>query len=381
MSTENDNSDEVVEPIEEAPAPPRRARSRLPGPGIGEAFLWIIGFMGVQAGFGYVMQMVVGILTGGDPAVLANRLGPNGSLALTLSPMVCSALVVIPAAIWRLRPEATRKLNLGFPSITQLIILLGTTVSLSFFGSHLQALVQSHLLEFIDEHLPELRKELERLDVRMLLMELQSATLPVLLIFLAVVPAVGEEFLFRGLIGRGIVARWGIGAGVIITSLLFAGVHLYPPQVIGLIPLAVFLHISYLATRSFWAPMLVHFVNNALAALALKLGPPIDDPLAVVPMTTIDWILMILSGLFGALGAIAIWSVRTEYVSKDGDITAPSYPTVERPPAHLGLKRSAPMNISLIVAFTALLFAGLYIFWKEVRPEPVVEPARTEMLN
>src|SRR5205085_9678359 len=89
---------------------------------------------------------------------------------------------------------------------------------------------------------------------------------------MAVLPALGEELIFRGLIGRGLLARWGVVAGVLWTSVLFGLVHLNPAQAIAVIPIGVILHFVYLTTGSFWAPVLLHFLNNAFAAVMLKYG-------------------------------------------------------------------------------------------------------------
>jgi hypothetical protein len=75
---------------------------------------------------------------------------------------------------------------------------------------------------------------------------------------------------FRGLIGRGLIARWGVVGGVLLTSLLFAAAHVSPAHAIATLPIAVFLHVSYLATGSIGAPIFVHFLNNALSVTMMK---------------------------------------------------------------------------------------------------------------
>ncbi len=375
MSTEHDDLDEVQEPpAEAAPQPPTR-RGMLPGPGLGESLLWILGYMGVQKGFAFVVELIIETWSGGNEAALIDRLGPNGVVAFGLLPILLSLLVVVPAAILRLRPDPLRKLNFALPSVTQFVILLAATAGLSLCGTGILKLLIPPFIEFLQEELPDLVEELR--GFQQILWDFRNASLATLMIYLAVAPAIGEEFLFRGVIGRGLVSRWGIVAGVLITSLLFAGVHLNPPQVIGLIPLALFIHIAYLSTRSFWAPMLVHFFNNAIVAVMLRYGPEAEvNPFTIGPMSTFDWILMIGGGLVGVMGAIALWSVRTEYRNADGEVIAPAYPTVERPPRHLGLKRSAPANIVLMLVFAGVLLLETYVFWSSLEFEPAVEPAQ-----
>lgn len=88
---------------------------------------------------------------------------------------------------------------------------------------------------------------------------------PLLLLLLAVVPAVAEEIIFRGIIGRGLTARYGLVSGIIMTSMLFGIAHGHPAHAVSVIPLGIVMHVLYVATRSIWAPMLFHFCNNAFA--------------------------------------------------------------------------------------------------------------------
>lgn len=383
MSAENHDVDNAKQPAEAAPSP-SRARARLPGPGIGETLLWIVGFMAILIGIKVVVMIALMMWTGEtNPSsidqTVENKLGHDGAVIFHLLPNFLMLAIVLPACLWRLRPEPLRKLNFAAPSLTQLVILLATTVSLALFGNYVQALIHTQFVHFLEVNSPDL---LDYVEAQMqFLLSLGKASLWILLFFLAVVPAVGEEFLFRGVVGRGLTARCGIVMGVFITSLLFACVHLYPPQVIALIPLAIFLHVSYLATRSFWAPLLVHFFNNALAGVVMHYGPAPEDPLAVVAMQTRDWILMALSGVFSLVGIIALWSAKTEYVTAKGEVAAPRYPTVERPPGPLALKRSAPLSIPLIVAFLGLLIAQSYVLWQEINATPPVEAVEAVRLE
>jgi membrane protease YdiL (CAAX protease family) len=108
------------------------------------------------------------------------------------------------------------------------------------------------------------------------LKDLSSAPLPLLLLIIAVAPALGEELMFRGLIGRGLVARWGVVRGVLLTSLLFGIVHIHPAHALGVIPLGIAMHFVYLTTRSFWAPVLLHFLNNAWATTVTKYSAELE---------------------------------------------------------------------------------------------------------
>jgi membrane protease YdiL (CAAX protease family) len=88
------------------------------------------------------------------------------------------------------------------------------------------------------------------------------------LLMISVIPAIGEELLFRGVLQK-LLAEWlkNYHVAIFITAALFSFVHF---QFQGFIP-RVFLGIlfGYLMvwTGSIWAPVLAHFVNNSLAVV------------------------------------------------------------------------------------------------------------------
>jgi len=91
------------------------------------------------------------------------------------------------------------------------------------------------------------------------------AMLFVNIIILAVVPAIGEELLFRGvlqqLLSRIFRSRH---LGIWIASIIFSGIHL---QFFGFIPrLILGLSFGYLFywSRNLWVPVIAHFVNNVV---------------------------------------------------------------------------------------------------------------------
>jgi membrane protease YdiL (CAAX protease family) len=86
------------------------------------------------------------------------------------------------------------------------------------------------------------------------------------LLMIAVIPAIGEEFLFRGVIQR-IFADWfkNLHAAIILTAILFSSFHL---QFYGFVPrfiLGLFFGYLYLWRKNIWIAVLAHFFNNAIA--------------------------------------------------------------------------------------------------------------------
>ena len=104
---------------------------------------------------------------------------------------------------------------------------------------------------------------------------IKTNTLPGLLLNLlivALIPAIGEELLFRGVILRLIrdIAKnphWA----VIISALLFSAFHL---QFYGFLPrftLGLVLGYLFIITNNLWVPIFIHFVNNAAAVIVFNL--------------------------------------------------------------------------------------------------------------
>ncbi len=98
----------------------------------------------------------------------------------------------------------------------------------------------------------------------------QQFTINILMI--AVLPAIGEEFLFRGIFQKlfAQITKHKLLA-VIITGALFSAIHL---QFYGFIPrflLGVYFGLLLVWSKSIWLPVLAHFVNNFLSLLLAAL--------------------------------------------------------------------------------------------------------------
>lgn len=89
---------------------------------------------------------------------------------------------------------------------------------------------------------------------------------------IAIIPALGEELMFRGVIQR-IFTSWtrNYHWGIWITAFLFSAMHL---QFYGFLPrMALGAMFGYLLvwTGTMWVPILAHFVNNAVGVLGYYL--------------------------------------------------------------------------------------------------------------
>lgn len=92
------------------------------------------------------------------------------------------------------------------------------------------------------------------------------------LLIVAVVPALGEEMLFRGALIRLFKdLTHNVHFAVILSSFLFAAIHL---QFYGFLPrffLGLILGYTFVITRNLWIPIFIHFVNNAASVIVYYL--------------------------------------------------------------------------------------------------------------
>ncbi len=85
---------------------------------------------------------------------------------------------------------------------------------------------------------------------------------------IAVIPAIGEEFIFRGIVLR-LFRQWtgNAHAAVWISALLFSAMHM---QFFGFLPrlfLGLVLGYMFVWSRNIWVPVVAHFFNNAAAVI------------------------------------------------------------------------------------------------------------------
>lgn len=83
-------------------------------------------------------------------------------------------------------------------------------------------------------------------------------------IMIALMPAIGEELLFRGVLVR-FFKKWfrNVHIAVIVSSILFSALHM---QFYGFFPrlaLGLILGYTFVWTSSLWIPIILHFLNNA----------------------------------------------------------------------------------------------------------------------
>ena len=156
---------------------------------------------------------------------------------------------------------------------------------------------------------------------------------------------------------RGLVARWGLVRGILLTSLLFAVVHVHPAHAIALLPLAIFIHLAYLTTRSIFAPVLIHFLNNALAVTVVKHPEwleveSLSEEVAAPPEV------VVIAAMSVITASLLMWHTRVQYRLSEGEVWSTGYDTVELPPPNVAAVRESGRTEYGLVVLTIVFFLG-----------------------
>jgi CAAX protease family protein len=136
---------------------------------------------------------------------------------------------------------------------------------------------------------------------------------------IAIGPALSEELFCRGFLGHGLCRRFGNRLGIVITSFFFGLIHMNLIQSIYATGVGLLLHSLYLATRSLLAPILLHFLHNFFAAAAEMKEIPIPLASSLQHAYEINpWLMLLAAALMIAAIGWAFWTSRVRIFSPDG---------------------------------------------------------------
>lgn len=91
------------------------------------------------------------------------------------------------------------------------------------------------------------------------------------LFMMALIPAIGEEFFFRGFLQKMISGWLNKHAAIILTGFIFSAIHM---QFYGFFPrwlLGMLLGYMFVWSGNLWLPIAAHFANNAIAVIGYYL--------------------------------------------------------------------------------------------------------------
>lgn len=90
-----------------------------------------------------------------------------------------------------------------------------------------------------------------------------------LIIDYALIPAVCEEIMCKGILFSSLKKKYSKMTGVIVTSILFAGLHLNSLMFIDHFVFSLFTFWVFFKTGNMFFPIIIHFINNLYATVTL----------------------------------------------------------------------------------------------------------------
>lgn len=127
-----------------------------------------------------------------------------------------------------------------------------------------------------------------------------------LLLVISVIPALGEELVFRGIL-QNILLRFRFWSHpflpIFITAILFSALHFNLSDFVPRVLLGFVLGLSYNYSKNIWVPIVLHFANNALSVwyyLSLQKGNIATD---IEAPDAINWVFV----LFSSCLFLVVW--------------------------------------------------------------------------
>jgi membrane protease YdiL (CAAX protease family) len=226
--------------------------------------------------------------------------------------------ILVPTLILgRLRFGSFREaFPLRFPRLSELLVSIVAVFAL-------QQVLQVYMMAQDALPLPEvLRKFVEMLKevfeqtYRVLVSARSPGEFLAVVLTVAVVPALAEEFFFRGLVQKTFSQAAGGMQAAILAGIVFGLYHLNPLNVVPLIMLGVYFGFLVYRTGSLTLALVAHFFNNFLACTAAYLQ--IDEEFLAlapgsVPSIPILAVTVVVFGVvFLGANAYLIWITRTD---------------------------------------------------------------------
>lgn len=264
-------------------------------------FLQILTFIGFFFGFFAVyivaLQVISPMVIGMSLEEMQSKVFTNPNLVgyLKITQLFYTIVAFfVPAALfaylWQPYPMqymGVKRIPSFLQIILALLIMYGCLPAVGWLGEWNQSLP-------IPENLRALEKTAEQLLTVMLKMP-TVADLLANLFLVAIIPAIGEEVFFRGVLQRLTTeATRKPWLSVFITAIIFSAIHGDAIAFIPRIALGFIIGAIYLISGSLWLSIFAHVLNNGMQVIWLYLfqhGMVKDDPMQATPVA---WYLSVL---------------------------------------------------------------------------------------
>ncbi|MCS6975872.1 MAG: CPBP family intramembrane metalloprotease [Gemmatales bacterium] len=314
------------------------------------AFVWSLAFLGIQFVVVLFIAMAITmgfVLTKGSAGLRAGQEALKEPVAMLILGTVSVLAAVLVITGLALRGRFRRALAIRLPTLTHVVLVCLLAPPLYLLVLQVAVLAMQVMPEI------GLLEELEE--------TVTSAPYDIVLLAGAVIPGVSEEIFCRGFLGRGLVARWGVVPGILLTSLFFGLIHVEPVQICYAAFIGVVLHVVFLTSKSLLAPMLLHALNNAIAFSPTALGETLPQLSQVMNRWEENGALppaVLISTVFAVVTLLVLfWQTQVRWFRSDGEAWDPGYVTAEIPPKQVQpqARSSSPKLWAFLLAAAAYL--------------------------
>jgi membrane protease YdiL (CAAX protease family) len=152
-------------------------------------------------------------------------------------------------------------------------------------------------------------------------------------IAIAVLPALAEELIFRGMVQQAAVARLGVRWGILAAAAVFSFIH---AETVGFLPrllMGAWFGLLFWRSGSLWASTLAHALNNTWGLVVANMGGGIEAHMSWVATAS-----LVMLGLgLAAFRRGGYWPGQVPPpVGAEAEPLLPRVITMQRPPEELG---------------------------------------------
>lgn len=298
MTTEDNQPVEAAAPAGGIQAEARRPLLQRMHPLGFAALLLAVVFVLYQGIGGGIMVLLFGLIPGSEQVGAFRLVTIAGQLVFILLPALLLA---------KLRyGEVRRSMRISLPGAAEIFVAVAAVFSL-------QQVFQGYML--LQDSIPwpaplqQLLDQIRALYEKMYLMLVGADSIPELIAVVltaALVPALCEEFLFRGAVQRSLEEAAGGARAAILTGIIFGAYHLNPLTIVPLVALGIFFGYLVYRSQSITLAVTAHFFNNFIACVATYLNLS-EEFVAIAPSGEPPvGMLIINTSLFGVVFVAAV---------------------------------------------------------------------------
>lgn len=237
--------------------------------------------------FGVSVQEVIQFKASSSESVI------NANLFAQIISSIFKFLLVALLFAYLTHPQASDYLGLRLPQ-KKMLWLLTVLLMLCFVPLFYQFGTWMQQIDFGSKAKAELLSNQEKMSL--LISGKDVASLALYLFVFAVLPALGEELLFRGVIMRfSYNSSNNIHFAILFSAALFAMAHQSVHNFLPIMLAGVLLGYLYYFSGSIWLSILAHFINNAFAIVVLVWQNKLVSPNELSKADNFPWYVLLIA--------------------------------------------------------------------------------------